>query len=167
MTSLPVSEELRLHQFGKKREFDPENYPILLAEDNPDDILITQKAWEVGKIKNKLYVVKNGKEALDFLYMKGKFADAPIPGLLLLDLKMPLVDGFEVLAKIKEDAQLKRMPVIVLTTSKRIEDIQRAYDLGCNSYIVKPVNFENFIYAVVDIQRYWMILCEIPYTSCI
>ena len=104
MTSLPVSEELRLHQYEKKREFDPENYPILLAEDNPDDILITQKAWEAGKIKNKLYVVKNGKEALDFLYKKEKFADAPTPGLMLLDLKMPLVDGFEVLVQIKEDS---------------------------------------------------------------
>lgn len=139
-----------------------DNYPVLLAEDNPDDILITQRAWKKGLIKNKLYVVKDGEEALDFLYRKGKYLDAPRPSLMLLDLKMPKIDGFEVIQMIKGDDSLKRMPIIVLTTSNRHEDVKRAYDMGCNAYIVKPVSFDNFIKAVAEIQRFWLILCEIP-----
>ena len=142
--------------------YDPEKYPILLAEDNLDDVLITKRAWQKGQIKNKLYVVNDGEEALEFLFKKGRYVDAPSPSLLLLDLKMPRVDGFEVLEKIKTNQELKKIPIIVLTSSRRDLDIDRAYELGCNSYIVKPVNFENFIEAVVEIQRYWLILCEIP-----
>ncbi len=142
---------------------DPGRYPILLAEDNPDDVLITKRAWKKGNIKNKLYIVNNGAEALQFLYKQGAHVNAPTPSLMLLDLKMPRVDGFEVLKTIKQDPQLKTMPVIVLTTSNREKDIQLAYDLGCNSYIVKPVGYENFLKAVVDIQRYWIILNEKPY----
>jgi len=141
---------------------DPGRYPILMAEDNPDDVLITKRAWKKGNIKNKLYIVNNGAEALQFLYKQGAHVDAPTPTLMLLDLKMPRVDGFEVLKTIKQDPQLKRMPVIVLTTSNWDKDIQLAYDLGCNSYIVKPVGYENFLKAVVDIHRYWIILNEKP-----
>ena len=141
---------------------DSGRYPILMAEDNPDDVLITRRAWKKGLIKNKLYIVKNGEEALKFLYKQGAHVNAPTPSLMLLDLKMPRVDGFEVLKVIKQDPWLKKMPVIVLTTSDREKDIQLAYDLGCNSYIVKPVNYDNFLKAVVDIQRYWIILNEIP-----
>ena len=141
---------------------DPGRYPILMAEDNPDDVLITKRAWKKGLIKNRLYIVNNGAEALEFLYKQGAHVNAPTPSLMLLDLKMPGVDGFEVLKTIKQDPQLKKMPVIVLTTSNREKDIQLAYDLGCNSYIVKPVNYDNFLKAVVDIQRYWIILNEIP-----
>lgn len=139
-----------------------DDYPVLLAEDNPDDILITQRAWKKGHIKNKLYVVKDGEEALDFLYRKGKYLDAPRPSIMLLDLKMPKIDGFEVIQMIKGDDSLKRMPIIVLTTSNRHEDVKRAYEMGSNAYIVKPVSFDNFIKAVAEIKRFWLILCEIP-----
>jgi hypothetical protein len=142
---------------------DPGRYPILMAEDNPDDVLITKRAWKKGNIKNKLYIVNNGEEALQFLYKQEAHVNAPTPSLMLLDLKMPRVDGFEVLKTIKQDPQLKKMPVIMLTTSNREKDIQLAYDLGCNSYIVKPVGYENFLKAIVDINRYWIILNEIPY----
>jgi CheY-like chemotaxis protein len=145
-----------------KNIVNPGDYSVLLAEDNPDDIIITQRAWKKGLIKNELYVVKDGEEALDFLYRKGKYLDAPRPSLMLLDLKMPKVDGFEVLKTMKGDDSLKKMPIIVLTTSNRHEDVNRAYEMGCNAYIVKPVSFDNFIKAVAEIQRFWLILCEIP-----
>ena len=139
--------------------------PILLAEDNPDDVLITKRAWNKGRIRNKLYVVNDGEEALEFLFKQGEYSNAPTPGLMLLDLKMPRVDGFEVLTKIKQDTKLKVLPIIVLTTSNRDQDIQRAYSLGCNSYILKPVSYEKFIDAVNTIKTYWMTMCEIPLKS--
>lgn len=142
--------------------FDPNQYPFLMAEHSPDDILITRRAWVKGQIKNKLYIVNNGEQALDFLNKRGEYSDAPTPSLLLLDLKMPKMDGFEVLEAMKGDADLKSIPVIVLTTSNRREDVERAYSLGCNSYIVKPVGYENFLHAVIEIQKYWIVLCEIP-----
>ena len=145
--------------------YDPEKYPILLVEDNPDDILITQRAWKKGLIKNRLYVVNDGEQALEFLYKKGDYADAPTPCLMLLDLKMPKVDGFEVLKTVKQDEDLKSMPVVVLTSSRDNDALDRAYDLGCNSFIVKPVGYDNFLEAVIDIQKYWIIICEIPTRS--
>jgi CheY-like chemotaxis protein len=141
---------------------DSDRCPILLVEDNPDDILITKRAWSKGLIKNKLYIVNNGEEALEFLYKQGEYSNAPTPGLMLLDLKMPRVDGFEVLKTVKQDAKLKRLPIIVLTTSNRDKDIQRAFNLGCNSYILKPVDYEKFLEAIETIQKYWMTICEIP-----
>ena len=146
-----------------KARLTPEEHPILLAEDNPDDVLITQRAWKKGLIRNKLYVVNNGKEALQFLYKEKPYAEAPTPSIMLLDLMMPKVDGFQVLETIKKDPDKRCMPVIVLTSSSRNDDIDRAYRLGCNSYITKPVYFENFIRAVKDIHKYWLILCEIPH----
>jgi len=140
----------------------PSNYPVLLVEDNSDDVFITKRAWNKALIKNELYVVEDGEEALDFLFRKGKYLAAPRPSLMLLDLKMPKVDGFEVIETIKGYDSLKRMPIIVLTTSNRHEDINRAYELGCNAYIVKPVTFDNFLKAVTEIQYFWLILCEIP-----
>ncbi len=142
--------------------YDPEKYPILLVEDNPDDILITQRAWKKGLIKNRLYVVNDGEQALEFIYKKGEYADAPTPSLMLLDLKMPKVDGFEVLKTVKQDEALKKMPIVVLTSSRDNVDLDRAYGLGCNSFIVKPVGYDNFLEAVIDIQKYWIIICEIP-----
>ena len=136
--------------------------PILLAEDNDDDVLITRRAWKKGQIKNKLYVVNDGEQALEFLYRKGEYVDSPRPCLMLLDLKMPRVDGFEVLETIKGDSSLKKMPVIILTTSSRSKDVERAYELGANSYICKPVSYENFIQTVIDMQKYWLVVCEIP-----
>jgi CheY-like chemotaxis protein len=152
----------RIENFSSNKVFDPSRYPILMAEDNPDDILITERAWKKGNIKNKLYIVNTGEETLDFLYRRGKYVDAPSISLLLLDLNMPRMNGFEVLEVIKKDAGLKRIPVIVLTSSNRGLDVTRAYDLGCNSFIVKPVNYDSFLKAVIEIQRYWILLCEIP-----
>ncbi len=137
-------------------------YPFLLVEDNPDDVVITQRALKKGLIRNKLYVVRDGEEALKFFRKKGVYKDAPTPALVLLDLKMPKLDGFEVLKEIKGDNDLKSIPIIVLTTSERDKDIERAYELGCNNYILKPVNFENFIKTVVEIQKYWLVISKIP-----
>ena len=138
------------------------DYPVLLVEDNPDDILITKRAWEKGRIKNPLHVVNNGEEALQFLRKEGRYKGAPTPCLVLLDLKMLRMDGFEVLEEIKGDDELKSIPIIVLTSSDREQDIERAYKLGCNSYIAKPMDFENFIKAVVEIKSYWLKLCKMP-----
>jgi CheY-like chemotaxis protein len=142
--------------------FRPVDHAILMAEDNVDDIIITRRAWKEGNIKNPLHVVKDGEEALEFLYKIGKYKDAPTPSLMLLDINMPKMNGFEVLEKLKTDERHKKMPIIMLTTSEREKDIETAYNLGCNSYICKPVNFENFINAVIKIQQYWLILCKIP-----
>lgn len=136
--------------------------PILLAEDNEDDIVITERALKKGKIQNKLYVVRDGEEAIQFLRKEGKYKDAPTPALILLDLKMPKLDGFGVLKEIKSDDDQKSTPVIVLTSSARDKDIERAYKLGCNNYIVKPINFENFIKTVVEINKYWLLISKIP-----
>ena len=144
-----------------KFEAQPE-YPILLVEDNPDDIMITQRAFAKGRILNKLYVVQNGEEAIEFLRKRGKFKDAPTPTLVLLDLNMPKVNGFEVLEQIKGDKELKSIPIVVLTSSERDKDIEEAYKRGCNSYIVKPVNFENFIKTVIDIKQYWLSISRVP-----
>ena len=148
-------------QPGSTVTINPYGNSILMAEDNPDDIMITQRAWKKGQIKNPLYIVNNGEETIEFLYKKGSYIDAPTPSLLLLDLKMPRMDGFEVLSKLKGDSRFRKMPIIVLTTSDREKDIERAYNLGCNSYICKPMTFENFIKVVIEIQQYWLFLCKI------
>ena len=155
-------ENTRIECAPTSNVYDSDRHSFLMAEDNLDDILITKRAWKKSNIKNTLHIVNNGEEALDFLYMRGEYAGVPSVSLLLLDLNMPKINGFEVLEKLKNDAGLRRVPVIVLTTSNRDEDIDRAYDLGCNSYIVKPVNYDNFLEAVKEIQRYWTILSEIP-----
>ncbi len=134
---------------------------ILLVEDNPDDILITQKALEEAQLINKLWVARDGQEAIDFLYHKGQYQDessSPKPGLILLDLNMPKVSGLEVLKKIKEDSELRRIPTVVLTVSRRDEDIVRGYNSGCNSFIQKPVEFEKFVEVVKQIGLYWGLL---------
>ena len=135
---------------------------ILLVEDNPDDVLITRRAWKKGDIKNPLIVVDDGEKALKFLRKEGEYKNAPTPCLILLDLKMPRSDGFEVLETIKADDTMKIIPVIVLTSSDRDLDIERAYQLGCNSYIVKPLSFENFVKAIIEIEHYWLTISELP-----
>jgi CheY-like chemotaxis protein len=136
--------------------------PILLVDDDTNDIMIAKRAFEKSQIHNKIYVTHNGEEAIQFLRKEGKYKDMPTTGLVILDLNMPKVDGFEVLETIKGDEKLKSTPIIVLTSSSRPEDIERAYKLGCNSFIVKPVNFEDFIEAVMEIKRYWLSLSKIP-----
>ena len=118
---------------------------ILLVEDDPGDVLMTREALADAKMANELYVVSNGEEALAFLNQEGEYADAPRPGLILLDLNLPRVDGREVLAQIKADDILRRIPVVVLTTSEAEEDILRSYDLHANANVTKPVDFERFV----------------------
>jgi len=134
---------------------------ILLVEDNPDDIQITQRALKEAKIINKLWIVRDGQEALDFLYHRDKYQDiatSPKPGLILLDINLPKVNGLEVLKKIKQSPDLKRIPTVMLTVSRRDEDVIRGYNHGCNSFIQKPVEFEKFVEAVKLIGLYWGLL---------
>ena len=132
---------------------------ILLVEDNPQDVEITRRALEKGQVKNRLTVARDGQEALDILdAIKG---DDP-PSLILLDLNMPRLNGIEVLQVIKADPNLRRIPVIVLTTSTREEDVVRAYDLGVNTFISKPVRFEDFMRVVMTIQEYWILIATLP-----
>lgn len=140
----------------------PRNNSILLVEDNSDDVLITRRALLKGRVKNTLHVVGDGEKAIKFLRKEDEYQKSPTPTLILLDLKMPKLDGFQVLKEIKSDDKLKSIPVTVLTTSDRDKDVEDAYRLGCNSYIVKPVNFENFINTVVKIKEYWLTISQIP-----
>jgi CheY-like chemotaxis protein len=139
-----------------------DNNPVLLVEDNPDDILITRRAWKIGQIENPLFEVRDGKEALTFLRKEGEYTEAPKPSLIILDLRMPRLNGLELLEIIKEDDSLKKIPVVVLTASNKNKDVEKALQLGCDDYIVKPVTFQNFIKVVIEIKRYWLSLCEIP-----
>lgn len=139
-----------------------ENVPILLVEDNPDDILITKRAFEKGKIKNKLYIIRSGEDAINFLYQKNGYKDAPVPGLIFLDLNLPGVDGYEVLEKLKKNKNLRHIPVIILTVSSNEEDVIKAYTLGANNYIMKPEKFEDFTEIVVAITDYWLRISRIP-----
>jgi len=134
---------------------------ILLVEDNPDDIKITERALSRSSVKSDLYVVRDGQEALDFLYRRGQHADAPRPDLIFLDLKLPKVDGHQVLATIKQDERLRRIPVIVLTISRSEADMVKAYDSGASGYIQKPVSSSEFIKVITTVRDYWEI-SELP-----
>lgn len=144
------------------RETEQYEHPILLVEDNPDDVLITKRAFSKGKIRNKLYIVNNGVEAVKFLNKEEEYKDVPIPSLIMLDINMPLMNGFDVLREIKKNEKLRRIPIIMLTTSERDKDIDTAYSLGANNYIVKPVSFQKFIDVVVNVQEYWLQISKIP-----
>lgn len=136
---------------------------ILLVEDNPDDILLTIRAFKKGHILNEVKIMEDGAKALNFLFGKGEFDGrdtTDYPGLILLDLKLPKVDGFEVLAAIKADPLLKKIPVVILTSSHQEEDIMRGYNMGANSYIRKPVDFEVFVETVAQLGMYWLMLNE-------
>ena len=135
---------------------------ILMADDDPDDRMLAKEALSENRLANDLHFVEDGEELLDFLYQRGKFEDSPRPGLILLDLNMPRMDGREALKHIKNDADLKRIPVIVLTTSKAEEDIVRSYDLGVNSFISKPVTFDELVEVTKRIGDYWFGIVELP-----
>jgi two-component system response regulator len=141
---------------------------ILLIEDNQMDIILTLDAFREARLKNKINVARSGQEALDYLFGKDKFSDRllyPLPNLILLDLKMPGIDGFEVLRQIKGTRKLKRIPVIILTSSTEDGDRSMSYDIGANSYLIKPVSFEGFIDVVRKIDDYWFTLnIEAPNT---
>lgn len=135
---------------------------ILLVEDNPGDVRLTQEFIKESKVRNNLHVVVDGVEALEFLRGEGKYVDTPRPDLILLDLNLPRKDGREVLAEIKADEALKRIPVVVLTTSKAEQDIFKVYDLHANCYIIKPVDLEQFIEVVRSIENFWLTIVKLP-----
>ncbi|HUS91166.1 MAG TPA: response regulator [Phycisphaerae bacterium] len=135
---------------------------LLLVEDNPGDVLLIREGFKAAKVINGLHVVRDGEEAMAFLHREGAYRDAPRPDLILLDLNLPRKDGREVLAEIRADKALRRIPVVVLTTSKAEEDILRAYDLSCNCYITKPVDLEQFIHVVESIDAFWLSIVTLP-----
>ncbi len=134
---------------------------ILLVEDNEGDIFLTLEAFEECKIQSEISVVRNGEDALNFLLQKKGFENAKRPDLILLDINIPLLNGHEVLEKIKMDSSLRRIPVIILTTSSDKSDIDRAYSLHANSYITKPILMEDFLHAILKIEEFWLQLCTL------
>ena len=135
---------------------------VLLVEDDPGDVLMTQEAFADYKIANRLTVVSNGEDAIAYMHKQGQFADVPTPDLVLLDLNLPRRDGREVLHEIKSDPDLRRIPVVVLTTSEAEEDILAAYDLHANAYVRKPVDFEQFVIAVRAIDDFFITVVRLP-----
>lgn len=135
---------------------------ILLIEDNPGDVRLTEEALAEGKMCNNLTLAKDGIEAMAVLRREGDHADAGRPDLILLDLNLPKKDGREVLAEIKEDPDLKRIPVVILTSSKAEEDVVQAYDLNANCYITKPVDLDQFLFVVKSIENFWLSVVMLP-----
>jgi CheY-like chemotaxis protein len=136
-----------------------------MADDDEDDRMMTKEALEESRLANEMRFVVDGEELIDYLYRRGKFedpADSPRPGLILLDLNMPRKDGREALKEIKEDPNLRQIPIVVLTTSKAEEDIYRTYDLGVNSFITKPVSFEGLVFVISNLAQYWFQIVKLP-----
>ena len=138
---------------------------ILLVEDNDDDVALTLRALEKNRLQNQVEVVRDGQEALDLLFRRGAYAQRPadeLPELILLDLKVPKVDGLEVLRQIRAEPSTQYLPVVVLTSSSRERDVVQSYELGANSYVQKPVNFDAFIEATRQLGMYWLVLNKLP-----
>jgi two-component system, chemotaxis family, response regulator Rcp1 len=135
---------------------------ILLVEDNPGDVRLTKEALKEDKVYSNLHTVKDGVEAMEFLRREGKYRSVPRPDIILLDLNLPKKDGREVLQEIKTDGELKRIPVVVLTTSKAEEDVLRTYDLHANCYVTKPVDLEKFMVVVQTIDSFWLTVVTLP-----
>ena len=135
---------------------------VLLVEDDAGDVLMTREAFESHEIRNRLYVVTDGEQALQFVRQSGPFADSPRPGLILLDVNLPRLSGLEVLAELKKDPALAVIPVVMLTTSRAEEDILRSYKLHANAYVTKPVDFEHFIEAIRQIGDFFLTLVQLP-----
>ena len=139
-----------------------------MADDDPDDCLMIKEALDESPLACDLYFVEDGEELMEYLHHRGKYSDpesSPAPGLILLDLNMPKKDGREALKEIKEDKQLKRIPIVVLTTSNAEEDIQRTYKLGVNSFISKPVSFESLVEIMKTLTKYWFEIVELPHAT--
>ena len=142
---------------------DTKSITILLADDDPDDRLLVQEAFQENHLLNVVNTVEDGEELMEYLHKKGKFADTAVrPNMILLDLNMPRKSGLEALQEIKADPEFRSIPVIVLTTSKAEEDVIRSYDLGVNSFIVKPVTFESLVALVKTLGNYWFQIVELP-----
>ncbi|QLH78927.1 response regulator [Halosimplex rubrum] len=144
------------------RNDEAEPVAILLAEDNPGDVTLTRKALERGSIINNLHVVNDGVEALSFLRQEGEYADEPRPDLVLLDLNMPRKDGRDVLEEIKTEDRLKRIPIVVMTSSEAEEDIVQSYDLHANAYLTKPIDFDGFLDVIERIEEFWLTVVKMP-----
>ena len=140
----------------------PKSIDILLIEDNPDHVELILKALRNNNVLNEVHVVTSGEAAMDFLYQRGAYVNAARPGLILLDIKLPGMDGMEFLRRIKADPKLKPIPVVVLTTSAGEKEIVESYRCGANSYIVKPVDFAQFVKAIKDLKLYWMVVNSLP-----
>lgn len=142
----------------------PNNEPveILLVEDNPGDARLAIEALKENKVRNILYHVKDGVEAMAFLRREGEYADAPVPDLVLLDLNMPRKDGREVLAEVKEDPTLRKLPIVILTTSAAERDLMKSYDLHANAYVVKPLDLDRFVEVVQAIESFWFTIVKLP-----
>ena len=134
---------------------------VLLVEDNEGDIVLTLEAFEESKIKTELSVARNGQEALDFLHKDGEFKKAKRPDIILLDINIPKINGLEVLKQIKTDPALKKIPVIMLTTSSHQKDIDKAYENHANSYVTKPLEMTNFLHAILKIEEFWLQLSKL------
>jgi CheY-like chemotaxis protein len=135
---------------------------ILLVEDNPGDVRLTMEALKGGRVRNRIRVVENGVQAMDFLHRQGHYAAVPRPDLILLDLNLPKKDGREVLGEVKQDPDLKRIPIVILTSSAAEEDILRAYDLSANCYITKPVDLDQFLKVLKSIEDFWLVIVKLP-----
>jgi CheY-like chemotaxis protein len=135
---------------------------ILLVEDSPGDVMLTQNAFQVAKLPNKLHITRDGAEAMAFLRREGEYGEAPRPDLILLDLNLPKKDGRTILAEIKADSGLKMIPVLILTSSSGDEDILRSYQLRANCYITKPVDLEGFAKVVRSVENFWFSLAQLP-----
>jgi chemotaxis family two-component system response regulator Rcp1 len=151
-------------QEGKKMSSEKNIKPIdiLLVEDNSGDVRLTKEALKEGKVRNNLHVAVDGVEAIAFLHREGRYSEMPRPDIILLDLNLPKKDGREVLAEIKRDKDLKRIPVVVLTTSMAEEDIIKTYDLHANCYITKPLDLEKFISVVKMVEDFWLTIVKLP-----
>lgn len=141
---------------------EPSAVEILLVEDNPGDVKLTRKALEQANLENNLHVANNGVEAMKFLQNEAGHADAPRPDLVLLDLNMPKMDGQDVLAEMKEDDELSRIPVVILTSSESEEDVVKSYDLNANAYLTKPVDYNGFIDIVDSLENFWLQVVKFP-----
>lgn len=135
---------------------------ILLVEDNPADVRLTREALREAKVANGLEIVEDGVEAIEYLNKRGRYRDARLPDLILLDLNLPRMDGREVLAQVKADPEFARIPIVILTTSKTEEDVIRSYELHANCFITKPVDFEQFAKVVQSIERFWFEVVKLP-----
>jgi len=135
---------------------------VLLVEDDAGDVVMTREALDEGKVLNRLHVVGDGVEALEFLRREGEYAEAPRPDLILLDLNLPRRDGRQVLAEVKGDPELRRIPIVVLTTSEAEEDILRSYDLHANAYVTKPVDFDRFVAVIQQIDEFFISVVRLP-----
>lgn len=147
---------------GIRRPLAGEPIDILLVEDNPGDVRLTREALREGKIANHLHVVTDGQAAVDFLRQQGEYADAPRPHLVLLDLRLPKKSGHEVLEEVKETLEIRRIPIVVLTSSEAEEDIARSYDLHANAYVTKPVEVDAFLEAVRAMEEFWLTVVRLP-----